>query len=262
MSANGISTLSTKEARQLAKLTLAATDRAADGNSRASYDISQLPTYYSGNAVVDNANSGGLIEGRPWTSTISLRSFLGTTGQAAYDAASSGAWFVVSSTDWNAAVAGVTGATKLLMTDSQMSEANGAAFSSGYILTQVQAPSTVAAGNYIFALKGVTEYASQSWSIYGGTTFKSSSYAIIGSATPNTGAGAPGIGTFYYLRKAPAVLASTTYIGIAGAANLTMTSSSIFAGSAYIASPYTGTWTNWGQRMPKVQVVTTSTTIT
>jgi len=30
------------------------------------YDITQLPTQYSGNTLVDNPNAGGLIEGRPW----------------------------------------------------------------------------------------------------------------------------------------------------------------------------------------------------
>ena len=44
MSANGISTLLTKELKQKAKLDLAATNRAADGNPRATYDITQLPT--------------------------------------------------------------------------------------------------------------------------------------------------------------------------------------------------------------------------
>lgn len=67
MSANGISTLATKELKQVAKLDLAATDRAADGNPRATYDITQLPTQYSGNTVVDNPNVGGLVTGRPWT---------------------------------------------------------------------------------------------------------------------------------------------------------------------------------------------------
>jgi hypothetical protein len=67
MAANGISTLSTKQAKQVAKLDLAATNRAADGNPRATYDISQLPTQYSGNNIVDNENAGGLIQGRPWT---------------------------------------------------------------------------------------------------------------------------------------------------------------------------------------------------
>lgn len=67
MAANGISTLSTKQAKQTAKLALAATKRAADGNPRATYDITQLPTQYTGNAVTDNANTGGLVQGRPWT---------------------------------------------------------------------------------------------------------------------------------------------------------------------------------------------------
>jgi hypothetical protein len=69
MSANGISTLGTKELRQKAKLDLAATNRAAQGNSRATYDITQLPTQYDDDAVVDNANSSGLVQGRPWTAT-------------------------------------------------------------------------------------------------------------------------------------------------------------------------------------------------
>ena len=67
MSANGISELATKELRQKAKLDLAAAERAADGNPRATYDITQLPTQYDDNAVVDNPNVGGLVEGRPWT---------------------------------------------------------------------------------------------------------------------------------------------------------------------------------------------------
>lgn len=67
MSANGISRLATKELRQRAKLDLAAADRAAAGNARSTYDITQLPTQYDDNDVVDNANTGGLVVGRPWT---------------------------------------------------------------------------------------------------------------------------------------------------------------------------------------------------
>ena len=66
MAANGISTLSTKEERQKAKLDLAASNRAGDGNPRAEYDITQLPTQYYGNNVTNNANAGGLVQGRPW----------------------------------------------------------------------------------------------------------------------------------------------------------------------------------------------------
>lgn len=71
MAANGISTLATKRARQIAKLELASTKRAADGNPRATYDLTQLPTVYAEgnndtNDVVDNPNTGGLVIGRPW----------------------------------------------------------------------------------------------------------------------------------------------------------------------------------------------------
>lgn len=66
MALNGISTLATKELRQKAKLDLAAANRAADGNSRFTYDITQLPTVYNDNSVVDNPNTSGLVIGRPW----------------------------------------------------------------------------------------------------------------------------------------------------------------------------------------------------
>jgi len=68
MSANGISTLATKELKQKAKLDLTATNRATDGNPRSTYDITQLPTQYDDNGIIDNPNTGGLVLGRPWTS--------------------------------------------------------------------------------------------------------------------------------------------------------------------------------------------------
>lgn len=72
MSANGISTLATKELKQKAKLDLAASNRAADSNPRATYDITQLPTQYNGNLIIDNPNTSGLVVGRPWITTVSF----------------------------------------------------------------------------------------------------------------------------------------------------------------------------------------------
>lgn len=70
---NCIARLSTRQQRQTAKLTLAQIRRQAGGNTAAPYyralnvlDITQLPTQYSGNTIVDNSNTGGLILGRPW----------------------------------------------------------------------------------------------------------------------------------------------------------------------------------------------------
>lgn len=75
MSANGIAHLASREARQKAKLDLAATKRATDAanrdnptnaDQRSTYDITELPTQFSGNTIVDNPNVGGLQVGRPW----------------------------------------------------------------------------------------------------------------------------------------------------------------------------------------------------
>jgi len=67
----------TKQQRQEYKLQLAALKRAADGNSRRVYDISELPTKYSGNNVYDNLNEGGLVQGRPWATTETPNSIAG-----------------------------------------------------------------------------------------------------------------------------------------------------------------------------------------
>lgn len=50
----------TKESKQKQKLDIAAVKRSD------TYDITQLPTRYSGNTVVDNPNTGGLVARRPW----------------------------------------------------------------------------------------------------------------------------------------------------------------------------------------------------
>ena len=57
----------TKEQRQIQKLEIAAATRAADGNARSTYTITDLPTKYTGNDVTDNPNVGGLVDGRPWS---------------------------------------------------------------------------------------------------------------------------------------------------------------------------------------------------
>lgn len=84
MSANGIAWLSTKEAKQKAKLDIAQAKRqgktvAVDGTisgaidssknyfrTNNTYDITELPTQYNGNNITDNPNIGGLVPARPW----------------------------------------------------------------------------------------------------------------------------------------------------------------------------------------------------
>jgi hypothetical protein len=62
-----ISRLATRQLRQEAKLELAELDRIASGESRTTYTINDLPTKYSGDTVVNNPNTGGLVLGRPWS---------------------------------------------------------------------------------------------------------------------------------------------------------------------------------------------------
>jgi hypothetical protein len=85
MSANGIAHLATREARQKAKLDQAAIDRAARGNPRSTYDITQLPTQFDGNDIIDNANSGGLVIGRPWITAPAGYTWTAPSGWAGYE---------------------------------------------------------------------------------------------------------------------------------------------------------------------------------
>ena len=66
----------TKQVRQIRKLTIAEVKRQAGGDTSKPYyrplnnlDITLLPDTYNGNipGADDNPNTGGLVEGRPWT---------------------------------------------------------------------------------------------------------------------------------------------------------------------------------------------------
>ena len=258
-----------KQERQLRKLKIAEAKRKAFGDTTKPYyraantlDITRLPDTYATDAD-DNVNTEGLLEGRPWVSTVSIRALLSGSGQTAYDAASSDAFFAVSQTDYDAVVAGVTSVSTVGPTDAEFASGPGSPFSAAYIVTYPQAAATVPANNYILGFKAVTGTSNSQWRIYGGPTFKSTSpvYSQISTTSPSTGAGAPGIGTFYYLRKAPAVQAATTYIGIYGTQTLVMTAAGTFTGGGYTNAPFTA-WSNWTTNMPKVQVIITPTVVT
>jgi hypothetical protein len=56
----------TKEDRQIQKLEIAKVNRTRTSRPD-TYDRNDLPTKYTGNAVTDNPNVGGLVDGRPWS---------------------------------------------------------------------------------------------------------------------------------------------------------------------------------------------------
>jgi hypothetical protein len=72
---NKIAHLTTREQRQKAKLDLAQIDRAESSNARATVDLTTLPTLFDDDSIVDNANIGGLVAGRPWIETVSTFTF-------------------------------------------------------------------------------------------------------------------------------------------------------------------------------------------
>lgn len=82
---NKISRLATRELRQKSKLDLAALDRAATGNERSTYDLSELPTQFDDDTIIDNENAGGLLEGRPWVNAEAFTFYeaFGTTSSLA-----------------------------------------------------------------------------------------------------------------------------------------------------------------------------------
>jgi len=63
---NKIARLASRQNRQDAKLALATLDRTASSKTY-TLTINNLPTKYSGNTLVDNTNTGGLVQGRPWS---------------------------------------------------------------------------------------------------------------------------------------------------------------------------------------------------
>jgi hypothetical protein len=255
----------TKQERQVRKLEIAQIKRKGFGDTTKpyyrvnnTYDITLLPDTYA-TAADDNPNTGGLLNGRPWVSTVSIRSLLSASGKTAYDAASADSFFAVSSTDWDAVFNGVASTSKLGVGDTEFTGASGSPFSANYLLTFPQAGATVPANNYIIGFRANTGYINQQWKIYGGTTYKSTSpaYSQISTSSPSTGGTT---GRYYYLRKAPVAQASTTYIAVTGTQTITMNSGTTYAGSAYSASPYTS-WTAWSSVMPQLQVIITPTAV-
>jgi hypothetical protein len=101
MAANGISTLPTKQDRQVAKLNISQAKRegkvvANDGTITGDvdpskpyyrvnnqYDIELLPTKYVDNTPVDNPHPDGLIVGRPWINTVADFTFYEAFGTTA-----------------------------------------------------------------------------------------------------------------------------------------------------------------------------------
>ena len=172
-----------------------------------------------------------------------MRSLLSPSGQTAYDAATTGNFFAVSSTDYNNIASGLSSITKYGMNDSQLTQRTG-----GWTATYAQAlPATVCSistGTYIIGFVCRPDSSAGNATPLISTGFPPvASYAAIA----NTVSAATGGSLNYFLRKAPASAAgATSYLGLV----LDVTSSnnnslgSIQGYYSMSGPPYT-TWTGW-----------------
>ena len=183
--------------------------------------------------------------------TAAMRALLSASGQTAYDAATSGNWFEVSSTDYAAVYSGLSGMSKIGMSDSQMNE-SGTSWSINYLVTAPQANATVASGSYLLGFRcKFTGAGANSTKIYSGTTFKGTYTQVANTAS------ATGSGFKYFLRKTPSAVGSATYIGIFVGTSMPGSTTS-WSGSGYSTSPFS-TWTTWNTSIPLFQALTTTT---
>lgn len=113
---NKIARLANKQAKQEAKLDLAALDRAAYGSRPQYYDINKLPNPYNGNDIAPDDGASILEAGRPWSSvapfanpTLTIGSAVTVTAQSPFVGGGNSYNFVSSvnsyitapaSTDW------------------------------------------------------------------------------------------------------------------------------------------------------------------
>lgn len=190
--------------------------------------------------------------------TQSLRSLLSASGQTAYDAATSGNWFSVSSTDYAAAMAGITGATKYVMDDTLVAE-NGSGWSGTYAQAYPSTISTIPSNVYLFGFISRTSS--------GGTTTPLISTAFRGTYTsiansPNAAAaGARG----YFLRKAPTATSATSYVGLVNSATglmgTTGFNTAVGTRGGYDNTVPYSTWTEWVGAYQIFQLLGTTTTV-
>lgn len=179
-----------------------------------------------------------------------MRSLLSGAGQTAYDAAVSGDWFEVSSTDYDAVYAGLTGMSKVGMSDAQMNE-SGTNWSTNYLVTAPQANATVANGSYLLGFRcKFNVAATPSTKIYSSTTYKGTYSQVANTLTVS------GSGFKYFLRKTPSAVAANTYIAIFVGTSMPGGTTS-WAGSGY--STNFSTWSVWNGTIPLFQSLVTTT---
>ena len=154
-------------------------------------------------------------------STASMRNLLSASGQTAYDAATGGNWFSVSSTDYANVVSGLASVTKYCLSDAQMSSAAGG-WSGGYAQAYgANLNAQLSAGTYVIGF-GAKPYST----ITAVTPLISTALPTSGTYSPIANSPAAAAGAIaYFLRRPSTATAATSYLGFVG--NNTMASATI-----------------------------------
>ena len=188
-----------------------------------------------------------------------LRSVLSPTGQAAYDAATVGNFFSVSSTDYGNVAVGLSSVTKYVMNDSQIAVSPSGAWTANFAEAYPTSVATVPSGTYVIGF--ICRQGSSSGTVTPliATAFPpTASYtAIANSPTAATTASLN-----YFIRKAPTTAtAATSYLGIVHSTGVPLNTSSLTGLQGYYSPsgpPFTS-WTSWTASYMFYQVMGTPT---
>lgn len=185
-----------------------------------------------------------------------MRALLSASGQSAYDAAAIDNFFAVSQTDYNAVAAGLSSITKYVMSDALVAE-NGSNWSAGFAQAYPSTISTVPSGVYLFGFISRNTSSGTSTPLIS-TTFRGTYTAISNSPTTPSGSVRG-----YFLRKASAATAATSYVGLLNSTTglLGTTGFNISAGQqgGYDNTVPYSTWTSWAGAYQIFQMLGTPT---
>jgi hypothetical protein len=188
-----------------------------------------------------------------------LRGVLSPAGQTAYDAATVGNFFSVSSTDYGNVAAQLSSVTKYVMNDSQMAVSPGGGWTANFAVAHPAAAATVPSGTYIIGFTCRQGGSPGTATPLIATAFPpTSTYSAISNSPTQSTLNAQN----YFIRKAPTTAtAATSYLGIVQSATAPLNNTSFSGQQGYYAAsgPPWSSWTSWTANFLFYQVLGTPT---
>lgn len=185
----------------------------------------------------------------------SIYNLLSAAGKTAYNNTSSGFFFYVTATDYNAVLNSLSGAKTVGMSSTQLAE-SGSAFSGNYAISLPSSISSVTSNSYIigFAMR-IYNTSPSNVTFLTSSTFASGTYTQVAN-TVTTAVYSPTIS--YFLRKQPTAVTTTTYVAVESNQTFSMGTTITWSGAKYSANN-SGSWTDrTGAAMPVFQTLVTT----